>query len=274
MGSIILVVCLIGMMKFMVVNFILLMGESLAMLEEPTCTFDEHEEVERGFHEYRARLWENGIVPYKRHHSFNDNDWKVFEEAVEVIENNTCIRFSRYGGWGPYLHLTRECGCGQAYPEPCVGGGYVIGVGSGTPRTLVLSTGCLERHNFQDVVLMTHEIFHALGVGHTQKRKDRDDYIMVNEENILEDKKGSNKYQFEKCRKCAEKTELRELPYDCSSIMHYRDYAYSKRPGLKTMTAWDPKTCDLSSSIIEFPETDWILINRMYKSECQKRRRG
>jgi hypothetical protein len=60
--------------------------------------------------------------------------------------------------------------------------------------------------------LVLHELFHVLGIGHTHRRSDRDEYITVNYSN-LEDGWFE---QYEKCPRCKF-----HGPYECNSVMHY-----------------------------------------------------
>ena len=78
---------------------------------------------------------------------------------------------------------------------------------------------------------------------------DRDNYITVNQNNI-EDSPGA-RYQYSKCE--GAECQTHGSPYDCSSIMHYRDYFF-KKPGATgpTMTAKNPATCSLSGYMTRF----------------------
>ena len=60
-----------------------------------------------------------------------------------------------------------------------------------------------------------HEIGHALGLFHTQSRFDRDQYVRVLLDNVIEDK------QFNFLRSSSSVTTTFGLPYDYASIMHY-----------------------------------------------------
>ena len=66
---------------------------------------------------------------------------------------------------------------------------------------------------------------------------DRDTYLTVNFENI------NCPSQYQKCQG----TECRtfDTPYDCSSIMHYRDYFCQKSNDVKTMTPKNANSCNL-----------------------------
>ena len=48
-------------------------------------------------------------------------------------------------------------------------------------------------------------------------------------------------------------------PYDCSSIMHYRDYFFGNGNG-KTMTPNDTRTCDLSGYMTQLTASDITLL--------------
>ena len=63
--------------------------------------------------------------------------------------------------------------------------------------------------------------------------------------------------QYEKC----EGTECLTFgsPYDCSSIMHYRDYFFATGSG-KTMTAKDPSTCSLGGYMTRLTAADITLL--------------
>ena len=114
---------------------------------------------------------------------------------------------------------------------------------------------------------LIHEFLHNLGVSHTHNRPDRDQYITVNWENINPlwlggwtpfDKENIPTYQ------------AYEVDYDCQSIMHYHERSFSKDKedySIKTMTAKDPQTCDLSASLDWLTPTDVSLLKKMY---CQE----
>ncbi|WP_158999468.1 M12 family metallopeptidase [Pigmentibacter ruber] len=77
-------------------------------------------------------------------------------------------------------------------------------------------------HNMQCMRLGTiiHELMHSIGFYHEQSRFDRDQYIIINWDNILD----KRKYNFEKKGEFT----TRFGKYDYDSIMHYGAYAFSK----------------------------------------------
>lgn len=51
---------------------------------------------------------------------------------------------------------------------------------TGGPQTVSLDTGCVH------LAIVIHELMHAAGFFHEQSRTDRDDYVIVNWDNIQE----------------------------------------------------------------------------------------
>ena len=79
-----------------------------------------------------------------------------------------------------------------------------------------------------------HEVGHAAGLLHEHQRPDRDMYVNIHDENIVEGKKhnfrmatGSYYERYPKMKG----------PYDYRSVMHYRKYTFSKDKNLPTITS-------------------------------------
>ena len=69
---------------------------------------------------------------------------------------------------------------------------------------------------YQSKKTAIHEFMHALGVYHQHTRYDRDNYITVNEDNIISE---SAKSQFNKLSESA--ANVYNTPYSYESVMHY-----------------------------------------------------
>ena len=141
----------------------------------------------------------------------------------------------------------------------CFSGAYVDGMGASSPVRTVVSTADLDDRE-KVYGLLVHEILHALGIGHTQKRPDRDSYITVNWNNINADAKS----QYEKC--AGNTCQTYNTEYDCSSIMHYGDTDFANGKG-KTMTAKDANKCTVSKYNTKLTNSDLTLLKKMY---CDK----
>ena len=95
-----------------------------------------------------------------------------------------------------------------------------------------------------------HEMFHVFGIAHTQRRKDRDEFINIKLNNIKRDAEP----QYDKCTECTVSG-----PYECNSIMHYspRQGAINGKP---TMTG---KAASCTSFGNDEPTAnDWIALRK------------
>jgi len=111
-------------------------------------------------------------------------------------------------------------------------------------------------------LVLTHESLHAIGLGHTIKRHDRDKYVELLEENITPDKRR----QYEKCDRCEV---FDDIPYDCSSIMHYRRCRYGSEPcDNPKFQAKDPDKCNVVDMNYKMSDTDIKLARAI---NCKKK---
>ena len=142
----------------------------------------------------------------------------------------------------------------------CFVGGWVQGgLGQRSPSQLFIGRTTLSISDQGSIGFFTHEILHSLGVEHTQRRPDRDEYIDVKEENI----EPEGRVQYTKCPTCL----TYNTRYDCMSVMHYRDWGFSRNyPGEPTMIPASGNTnCDLRSPARVLTSADKELLNRMYQ---------
>ena len=77
-----------------------------------------------------------------------------------------------------------------------------------------------------------HDIVHAIRLYHEQTRADRDQYVIINEDNIT----SGNEYNFE-----IKEGSITERSFDFGSIMMYDSYQFSKN-GDPTITKLDGST--------------------------------
>lgn len=207
-------------------------------------------------------------------YSMLDNEWTAWEDQkvrtkfnmssmtvdeAKVIAKNLkhlndvigCIKFTLWkkGDTGRFVMFTKK-------PE-------------GTKKTATTYFEVPEDPNMMKVVIKTiditddpflnmvikHESLHTLGLGHTTRRNDRDQYITINWQNIPKDKYD----QYQKCDEC----ETLGIPYDCRSIMHYRGCRYGIPCNDPVFSAKDPAKCDLDTLNTEMTENDIAMTRKI-----------
>jgi len=209
--------------------------------------------------------WENDIVVYYFDPDFPEIDKRIVKSQMKKIKENTCITFKELLDPDPndtHLHRlkihtkdTQEKIEQKWYNnkwvkyKPCNWGRV------STHRTKKEFALELNGDGTEECKpgLVMHELMHTLGMLHTIKRPDRDDFVTVNDECIPNNRKGDYK-------KFNESTaDLFNVPYKCKSIMHYPNY---KSFRCDAVTA---KNCpdgfgfhDYSSPLKE----DWLLLKK------------
>jgi len=137
------------------------------------------------------------------------------------------------------------------------GGGCSSFVGlKGGEQELTLGRGCRQ------LGIIMHEVGHAMGFHHEQTRPDRDDYVVINQNNIP-----PNVYfNFQKYTNAV----IKEwgIPYDYASIMHYGSTAFSYN-GQATIVAKQKKYQDVMGNREGFSFRDVKLLNTMYQCSAK-----
>ncbi|XP_065355369.1 zinc metalloproteinase nas-15-like [Calliphora vicina] len=190
------------------------------------------------------RTWPLAIVRYKIDSVF-DADHKLYiEQAMDTIASVTCVRFI------PATFLTFAYVHIYGNPNGCFATvGYLGYKQDLNLQIFDLDTGCFRMGS------IIHELLHIMGFFHQQSASDRDDYVVILEENIIEGRE-HNFIKYDNDTVTAFGTE-----YDYGSIMHYGAKAFSKN-GNNTIETLQPNV--LIGQRVGLSETDIDKINSMY----------
>ncbi|XP_013399291.2 zinc metalloproteinase nas-13-like [Lingula anatina] len=118
--------------------------------------------------------WPNGQVPFVISSWYTSWQKSLITSAMREIEEKTqvgsikCIRFVNRSSELEYISIIPDSGC---YSE--------VGRNSrGGSQALSLASGCLYKG------IIMHELLHALGFYHEQRRADRENYVTIHWDNI------------------------------------------------------------------------------------------
>uniref|UniRef100_A0A3P8VGX6 Metalloendopeptidase n=1 Tax=Cynoglossus semilaevis TaxID=244447 RepID=A0A3P8VGX6_CYNSE len=172
------------------------------------------------------------IVPYQI------SEKSQITAVLMDIEEKTCVKFVPREEHQDFLYIFSGSGCWS----------YVGRIGKQQPLSLKVYY-CLNRRIIQ------HEILHALGFHHEHSRSDRDAFVKIQWNNII-DGKTINFSKFN--------TINHNISYDYNSVMQYRNTAFSKN-GAPTIIANDDAKRVLGTAQ-SMSDIDYARVNRLY--EC------
>ncbi|XP_076828981.1 meprin A subunit beta, partial [Brachyhypopomus gauderio] len=184
-------------------------------------------------------LWPR-TIPYYLGDDLDINAKGVILKAFEQYRLKTCIDFQPWSGEHNYISVFKGNGCFSSVGNQHVG-----------KQTLSIGAGC------DRIATIEHEFLHALGFWHEQSRSDRDDYVTIMWDRILEDKKHNfNKYDDSRSSSL-------NVPYDYGSMMHYSKNSF--RNGTQpTIVTKIPAFIDVIGQRMEFSDSDLLKLNRRY----------
>jgi len=186
--------------------------------------------------------WPDAVVYYQLSTDFNDTEVEIIHKAIAEYHNKTCIK---------WVAKTEEAKDFVDFQNEESGCWSYVGRQGGA-QTLNLQDACFKRYG-----TVVHEMMHAAGFYHEQSRTERDDFVEIVWENIIE----GYEHNFDKYG--ADEIDPFDVPYDYGSVMHYPELAFSNN-GEPTIVPREPNVT--IGQRIEMSVSDQLKLNRMY--EC------
>jgi hypothetical protein len=148
--------------------------------------------------ELSANKWPEGVVYYDFHEDVTEENRQRFVDATKVWEEVADLHFKLRKDQTNYIYVRN--GSENRSMVGMSGGGQFFSMKDWSMKYIIV-----------------HELGHAIGMRHEQQRSDRDQYVMILEDNI----KPAYIYNFD-VRQSHNYSE-----YDFLSVMHYPSRAYS-----------------------------------------------
>ncbi|XP_060664605.1 zinc metalloproteinase nas-7 [Drosophila nasuta] len=191
------------------------------------------------------QTWPDAAVPfYIDPQDFTANQTMVILKGLKEYHERTCIRFRPYEHGDKHWLLIKGnySGCWSSVGRRQ--GGQILNLN--TPKCVT--------HG-----VVVHELLHALGFYHQQSATERDEYVKINWENILD----GHAHNFNKYAR----THITNfgVEYDYQSVMHYSSRAFSKN-GNPTIEPLDPYAS--LGQRRGLSDKDVSKLNEMYEQDC------
>ncbi|XP_029417342.1 meprin A subunit beta [Nannospalax galili] len=179
-------------------------------------------------------------IPYVLEDSLEMNAKGVILNAFERYRLKTCIDFKPWTGEANYISVIKDSGCWSS-------------VGNRRVGRQELSIG----QNCDRIATVQHEFLHALGFWHEQSRADRDDYVMIVWDRILEGREHNFNVYDDRV------SDSLNVPYDYTSVMHYSKTAFQNGTEPTIVTRISDFE-DVIGQRMDFSDADLKKLNRLY----------
>ncbi|XP_077581372.1 meprin A subunit beta [Stigmatopora nigra] len=179
-------------------------------------------------------------IPYFMEDDLEINAKGVILKAFEQYRLKTCIDFKPWSGEANYISIFKGSGCFSS-------------VGNQREGKQILSIG----KNCDNIATIEHEFLHALGFWHEQSRADRDDYVKIMWDYIIEGREHNFKIHNDTTSSSL------GVPYDYGSMMHYSKGAFSNGSE-PTIVTRIPAFADVIGQRMEFSDSDILKLSRLY----------
>ncbi|XP_024128946.1 meprin A subunit beta [Oryzias melastigma] len=179
-------------------------------------------------------------IPYYMEDDLEINAKGVILKAFEQYRLKSCIDFKPWSGEENYISIFKGNGCFSSVGNRRVG-----------KQRLSIGTNC------DRIATIEHEFLHALGFWHEQSRSDRDDYVHIMWDRILDGREHNfNTYNDTTSSSLG-------VPYDYGSMMHYSKNAF-RNGSEPTIVTKIPAFSDVIGQRMEFSDSDLLKLHRFY----------
>ncbi|KAJ8734557.1 hypothetical protein PYW08_013807 [Mythimna loreyi] len=178
---------------------------------------------------------------------FDDEQKAAILDAIRDIEAHTCVKFRyRVPSERVFVSLTGETnGCYASVGHMQSRGVHTMNLGRNT-----VGVGCF-RH-----ATIVHEFMHILGFRHMHTTHNRDQYVKINEENIVPGREHNFILYSDS------EVDNLGIEYDYVSCLHYGPNVFSDN-GAPTIEALKQHEGNMGQRIY-VTDSDWLRINRFY----------
>ncbi|KAF2884812.1 hypothetical protein ILUMI_21345 [Ignelater luminosus] len=196
--------------------------------------------IRNGVIDTRLR-WPNREIPYEFSGDFTESEKQYIAQTLATEFAKTCITVRpRRAGDDDYVFITgQDTGCWSW-----------VGRLGGRQELNLKRNGCIWYNT------IIHEMLHAAGFYHQQSATERDDYVAIQWQNIMQGTEHNfDKYPADMISSFGEE-------YDYASIMHYDKYAFSANGQPTIIPTKDPNAEIGKSQYLS--RTDINKLNKMY----------
>ena len=205
--------------------------------------------------------WEDHKVPYFFNGSIEQKDIEQIKKAMATIQQNTCLLFEEVQDSTAYEHSLEIFVTYRHHSTV----GMVTSFSTSPPVPPILNKVIMSFYKRDGdqigKMLVLHELGHVLGLSHTQRRPDRDEFVSIIEGCVMD----GHMHNFDILEEG--EVDTYGVPYKCNSMMHYLNNTFSIAADYSCLTIKPiPGKCDnnLVGPGAEPVEEDWDLINRAH----------